>query len=66
MRLLKAPPVLASSREAGTLRLFVPIMNLEASRAPENVPPDLPGFLGHVMRNRFPADIEEQVEQAWD
>lgn len=33
--------------------------------SPEGAPSDLSGFAAHVLRDRFPADIEEQIEQAW-
>ncbi|MBK5219340.1 MAG: hypothetical protein JJE35_06115 [Thermoleophilia bacterium] len=32
---------------------------------PEGAPANLHGFAAHVVRDRFPADIEEQIEQAW-
>lgn len=32
---------------------------------PEAVPANLQGFAAHITRDRFPADIEEQIEQAW-
>ena len=33
--------------------------------AVEPPPSDMSRFLAHALRDRFPADIEEQVERAW-
>lgn len=33
--------------------------------SPEGAPSDLSRFAAHVLRDRFPPDIEEQIEQAW-
>jgi hypothetical protein len=31
----------------------------------EGAPSNLSRFAAHVLRDRFPPDIEEQIEQAW-
>jgi hypothetical protein len=77
MRLLIAPHHGASHKalrqEAGTRRLFVTALNQAlvesawgGSAAPDAAPSDLAGFAAHALRDRFPPDIEEQIEQAWD
>lgn len=69
-------PSLALLQESGTQRIFVTALHQNQSSgsapaipdpvAPEGAPLDLSGFAAHALRDRFPPDIEKQIEQAWD
>lgn len=73
---LQQAPGLELLREVDTRRIFVtalhhpqeggPASTTPDSASSRGVPLDLAGFAAHALRDRFPPDIEEQIEEAWD